>query len=88
MKIKLNNEGVNKVFKKGVGFSFKLAKEIADEARGIVPVQTGQLKASIGVVSEKDGSIVEADAPYAARIEANSPFLEPAFDRVLNKYRK
>ena len=80
-------------------YSLMVAEDIVQEARNIVPVRSGRLRDSIeakqgtGVVSASvlDSSTpttlatVEADTPYAAKIESEKPFLEPAVRRVMEK---
>lgn len=60
---------------------------IAQDARTLCPVQSGQLQGSIGVRMQEEGAAGEviAGAPYAAIVELGSaaraarPFLHPAF---------
>lgn len=67
----------------------RLADEVADDARRIVPVDTGLLRSSIrvGAVTPRSARI-HADAPYAAYVELGTrhmraqPYLRPALYRV------
>lgn len=62
----------------------ELARDVADEARRIVPVDTGRLRDSITT----DGGRVFTDAPYAIHVEYGTsdtpaePFMRPAADTV------
>lgn len=62
-----------------------LAKIVYDEAKNLVPVDTGELKESIKLTEDGEGSVeLEITAPYAAAVEygtsrkAPQPYLEPA----------
>lgn len=67
-----------------------LASEaVVDEARRIVPVDTGFLKSTIGRVKKSEGHwVAYALAHYASFVEfgtrkmAAQPFMRPAFERV------
>lgn len=61
----------------------KIAADLADDARGSVPVDTGELKSSIRVQGGKDYRIVLADARHAMFVEfgtsdtAPQPYMWP-----------
>lgn len=64
---------------------FRAAGEaVAEEARAMCPVDTGNLRGSIAVSAGDDGAQISADADYAAYVEfgtwkmAAQPFLVPA----------
>ena len=60
------------------------AEAVADTARGMCPVRTGQLRSSISTSSSGESAQVFADADYAIFVElgtykmAAQPFLVPA----------
>ena len=57
---------------------------VADEARAMCPVDTGNLQSSIAVSAGSDGAEISANTDYAAYVEfgtwkmAAQPFLVPA----------
>lgn len=71
---------------------FRAAGEaVADEARTLCPVDTGNLRDSIAVSADSGGAEVSADADYAAYVEfgtwkmAAQPFLVPALINSADK---
>ncbi len=73
----------------GAGAVHAAAEQCAGIARGLVPVDTGALKGSIGVVSGgRYASSVVASAPHAAMVEygtskmAAQPYMLPAAQRT------
>lgn len=87
VKIKVNKEGREQLAKQVVNWSHELCEEVVDEAKRLVPVQSGNLRNSILVIREETGSTVEAQEPYALKIERNDPYLRPAFERVLDRIK-
>jgi len=68
---------------------FRLARAVRDDAKRIVPVRTGRLRASIGISDPgRDRVVVDATAPYAGYVELGTrymkaqPYLRPALYRA------
>lgn len=64
----------------------RMAQEVLATARGLVPVQTGALQASMTVESEGTGFRVSANTRYAGYVEygtykdPSQPYLRPALE--------
>lgn len=69
-------------------------KIVETDAKSHVPVVTGTLRDSIKIKLEKTSKNTKkawqcrADKPYAARVEADTPFLRPALDSNKDKIIK
>lgn len=63
-------------------------KEILNMARGLVPVDTGELKSSLKKEGTGMEAIVGTDCEYAVyqeygtRFQSGTPFLNPSFDNI------
>ncbi len=55
--------------KAGDAVAMQLAERIAETARELAPVVTGQLRDSIHAEAQDGGAIVATDVPYAAYVE-------------------
>lgn len=69
------------------------ADQLLKDTKQIVPVQTGELKASGKIVKQKDGVAIVFDAPHALLVHENPngrgyKFLERTVTENLNKYHK
>lgn len=54
------------------------ARAAYGQARVIVPVRTGALKASLSVRQDDKGARLAAERPYAGYVERKKPYLLPA----------
>lgn len=70
-----------------------VADEMVKEARAIVPVRTGYLKSTIGVLNRTSNSVtVGASASYAKFVENGTskmqaqPYLHPALRDAMRRY--
>jgi HK97 gp10 family phage protein len=92
--IKWNEAGLNKIMAEGEDFIDKVADDVLENAKTIVPVDTGKLRDSLKI---KDGDnkyerLVGTDTTtYALHVEfgtINTPiqaYLRPAMDEVISK---
>ena len=92
--IKWNEAGLNNVMAEGEDFIDKLANDVLDNAKIIVPVDTGKLRDSLEV---KDGDnkyeklVGTGTVEYSLHVEfgsVNTPvqaYLRPAMDEVISK---
>jgi len=72
----------------------QIGLEIEGAAKRKCPVDTGRLRASINTKQQKGNTIqVGTNVEYAPYVEYGTedmkaqPFLRPAFDEILNKYK-
>jgi len=94
IKIQWNETGLNNVMSEGEDFIDKVADDVLENAKVIVPVDTGKLKDSL---HKRDGEtkyerLVGTDTTtYALHVEfgtINTPiqaYLRPAMDEVISK---
>jgi HK97 gp10 family phage protein len=68
---------------------WRLARAVRDDAKRIVPVRTGRLRASIGITDPgRERVVIDATAPYAGYVELGTrymraqPYLRPALYRT------
>ena len=88
-KVLIRNDFIKKTEERGKRVSKVAAEAVADRARSLAPVRTGELRGSITTKEMSDGSVaVGATAPHAAVVEYGSsrrapqPYLRPALDSL------
>lgn len=72
---------------------YEASNQLLEDVKQIVPVQTGELKASGKVVKQQEGIAVVFDAPHALLVHENPngrgyKFLERTVNDNLSKYHK
>lgn len=58
-----------------------IGAQIVNVARGLAPVRTGRLRASLAATAGPSGVTITAGAPYAPYVHADNPFLSDALTR-------
>jgi HK97 gp10 family phage protein len=91
---KLNPNGVNQINNLALQLFERLANEVKEEAKLIVPVKTGKLRESIEINKEDQENIkIGSKVDYAIFVELGTikqsaqPFLRPAIDNITSKYK-
>jgi HK97 gp10 family phage protein len=95
-KVDINTALLKKMVQKVADeYMLKLSLEIVDEAKRIVPVDTGRLQNAIGIKSARTGKIevgTDDTAPYAMFVEFGTknmppqPFMRPAVQIVRSRH--
>jgi hypothetical protein len=86
VKVTINQQGIDTIKKQCQVFSGDVAEDIAEVAKGLVPVRTGRLRDSIKADKTNLAQIkVVANAPYSGYVEAKYDFMLEATKSVMKQ---